>query len=60
VRAAGADEPHADAYLLNGTQLPVYQQTVRGWSWSPGMLTQQGKSLYLAGGPWGVETIAAP
>jgi hypothetical protein len=50
----------ADVYLLNGTQPPTYQQTLRGLLWSPGMLARQDKTLYLASGPWGVQAIAAP
>src|SRR4029077_20499638 len=52
--------PLADVYLLNGTQPPVYQQTIHEPLWAPVRLTRQGNTLYVAGGDWGVATIAAP
>ena len=50
----------ADVYLLNGTGAPVYQQTVREPLWAPARLTRQGKTLYMAGGDYGVAAIATP
>jgi hypothetical protein len=50
----------ADVNLLNGTAPPVYRQTMRDLFWSSTMVTRQGSTVYVVGGPWGVQPIDAP
>jgi hypothetical protein len=48
----------ADVYRLNGTDPPVYTQTVGSLFPSMSTLTRQGNTLYVASGGAGVETIS--